>query len=90
MKSGLTKSEGGQTQEAATKSGVEHSMQSGRATYAGVISDMGWGTTLLDRQADMGQASSRVLVEIYEGRTIYSMSGVDHGTALAMADGQRT
>ena len=74
MKRGPTKSESGQTQEAATKSGVEESMQPGRATYAGAIADMGWGTTLLDRQADMGQASSRVLVEIYEGRTIYSMS----------------
>ena len=55
MKSGPTKSEGGQTQGAATKSGVGNSMQPGRATYAGAIADMGWGTTLLDRQADMGQ-----------------------------------
>ena len=73
MKSGLTKSEGGLTQDAA-KSGDEESTQRGRPVHAGVTSDMGWGTILLDRQADMGQASSEVLVEIYEGRTIYSMS----------------
>jgi hypothetical protein len=49
-------------------------MQPGKAICAGAIADMGWGTTLLDRQADMDQASSRVLVETYEGRTLYSIS----------------
>ena len=73
MKNRSTKSEGGPTQDAA-KSGEEESMQRGRLVHAGAVSDMGWGTILLDRQADMGQAPSGVLAESYEGRTIYTMS----------------
>ena len=48
-KSGLTRSEGGITQEGLTKQRAPSGAQSGSTIGTGVIADMGWGITLMDR-----------------------------------------
>ena len=42
-------------------------------TEAVTGADKGWGTPLFDLQPDLGSATSGVLKETYEGRTLYSM-----------------